>query len=165
MISAILGSTGYVGQVLLRLLLSHPHIDQVIPVSASATGDKVLDRDPGLNPGSVAKLELCGGRYVSIADALSSGPDVVFAALPHLKSAQTAGKFFGTTVVIDLSADFRITDPERFLQAYGQAPPRPDLLDRAVYGLSEWYRKEIAGADLIANPGCYPTATLLPCCP
>jgi N-acetyl-gamma-glutamyl-phosphate reductase len=68
-------------------------------------------------------------------------------------------------VVIDLSADFRFADPATFAAVYGHAHPRPDLLPRAAYGLAEWYADRIRGADLVANPGCYPTATLLPLLP
>jgi N-acetyl-gamma-glutamyl-phosphate reductase len=163
--SAILGSTGYTGQVLLRLLLSHPDIEQIYPVSSTAEGQSVLDRDPGVSPAYAGKLSDSGGCYVNIGHAREAQPDVVFAALPHLQSAVLAAPFLESSVLIDLSADFRIRSPEIFRQAYGQEPPRKDLLDRAVYGLSEWYREQIAGADLIANPGCYPTATLLPLLP
>jgi N-acetyl-gamma-glutamyl-phosphate reductase len=90
---------------------------------------------------------------------------VVFAALPHLASASVCAPFFGKAVVIDLSADFRIKDRAVFAQAYGQDPPRPDWLDKAVYGLAEWHTDAIRKADLIANPGCYTTCTLLPLLP
>ena len=92
-------------------------------------------------------------------------PDVVFSALPHLKSAEFCAPFLNKSVVIDLSADFRIHDPNVFQTAYNHAVPRPDLLEKAVYGLAEWYGKEIKSADLIAAPGCYPTASLLPLLP
>ncbi len=67
--------------------------------------------------------------------------------------------------MIDLSADFRLRDAEAFRKAYGQPPGRPDLLAGAVYGLAEWHTEAIRRSDLIANPGCYPTATLLPLLP
>ncbi len=91
--------------------------------------------------------------------------DVVFSALPHLKSAEICAPLFGRTVVIDLSADFRLHDPAVFQKAYGVPVPKPDLLPRAVYGLAEWHTDAIRKADIIANPGCYPTATLLPLLP
>jgi N-acetyl-gamma-glutamyl-phosphate reductase len=68
-------------------------------------------------------------------------------------------------VVIDLSADFRLTDPRQFEIAYGQPPTRPDLLANAVYGLPEWHRERLQSADLIASPGCFPTTVLLPLLP
>ena len=112
-----------------------------------------------------SKYETTGGRFISVEDAVGKHPDVVFAALPHLASATVCAPFFGKSVVIDLSADFRIKDRGVFVQAYGQEPPRPDLLDQAVYGLAEWHTEAIQKADLIANPGCYPTCSLLPLLP
>ena len=101
----------------------------------------------------------------SVEDAVKAKPDVVFAALPHLASVSVCAPFFGTAVVIDLSADFRIKDPVLFEKAYKEKPPRPDLLEKAVYGLADWAPESVRKADLIANPGCYPTATLLPLLP
>ncbi len=162
---AILGSTGYIGQVLLRLALSHPYIDQVLPASSSSAGKEVLECDPGLSPLYAPKLEAAGGRFLDINAVVGLKPDVVFAALPHKKSAELAEPFFSTSVVIDLSADFRFSSADAYRAAYGVEAHRPDLLESAVYGLSEWYADEIRSAGLIANPGCYPTATLLPLIP
>jgi N-acetyl-gamma-glutamyl-phosphate reductase len=163
--AAILGTTGYTGMVLLRLLFRHPEITTILPVSSSRAGAAVLDMDPGLHPALAEKCGPSGGSLMSIEAAAAEKPDVVFAALPHLKSAEICAPFFGSSVVIDLSADFRIKDEAVFEQAYGTKPPRPDLVPRAVYGLCEIYRKNITTADLIANPGCYPTCTLLPLLP
>jgi N-acetyl-gamma-glutamyl-phosphate reductase len=162
---AILGTTGYTGQILLRLLASHPEVTEIWPVSSSQPGHSLLTMDRGLGDTLLHKTKKAKESLVSIEAAAEQGPDCVFAALPHLKSAELCEPFFGKSVVIDLSADFRITDPEIFFQAYGQAPPKPDLLSQAVYGLSEWMEEHIKTSDLIANPGCYPTATLLPLLP
>src|SRR5690606_37722964 len=102
-------------------------------------GVNLLEVDPGLGDAALSKTNHLNSRLISIEEAVAAKPDVVFAALPHLKSAGICEPFFGKSVVIDLSADFRIKDHKRFHLAYGQAPPRPDLLDKAVYGLSEWY--------------------------
>ena len=161
--AAILGTTGYTGMLLLRLLTAHPRIDSIFPVSSSNPGQSIGDSDPGLGKSLAEKVPR--GTYVSLEEAAAAKPDVVFAALPHLASADICKPFFGNTVVIDLSADFRIKDPGLFETAYGTPPPRPDLLEQAVFGLCEIYREEIKTADLIANPGCYPTATLLPLIP
>ncbi len=158
---AILGVTGYTGQILMRLLASHPAVETIYPVSSSQVGSLLTDNDPGLSDSIAARLPGGDLRLLDIKDAVAAKPDLVFAALPHLKSAEICGPFFATSVVIDLSADFRIKDHAAFSQAYGIAPPRPDLLQQAVYGLSEFNRQAIAHADLIANPGCYPTATML----
>ncbi len=161
---AILGTSGYTGMVLLRILAAHGAVSEVIPVSSSKPGDTLSSIDPGL-AFDYPKAQITGGKLVTVAEAQAMKPDVVFAALPHLESAKICEPFFGRSVVIDLSADFRIRDPETFRRAYGEDQPRPDLLSRAVYGLCEVYRSAIKKSDLIANPGCYPTATLLPLIP
>lgn len=162
--AAILGSTGYTGLVLLRFLLEHPEIDEIIPVSSSSIGLSITEYDPGISAKSLLS-KVPDGLLKSIQDAKKAKPDVVFAALPHLKSAEICSDFFGDSVIIDLSADFRIEDGELFKEAYGEPHPNPTLQKEAVYGLSEWYKSKIKTAGLIANPGCYPTASLLPLLP
>lgn len=162
--AAIIGASGYTGQILLRLLENHPKIKTIIPVSSSKTGTPLSAADPAIGK-ALKKTADVDSKYVSVAQAVEMEPDVVFAALPHLKSAEVCAPFFDRAVVIDLSADFRIKDRAVFREAYGQEPPRPDLLDRAVFGLVEIYKKEIKKASLIANPGCYPTCTTLPLYP
>lgn len=161
--AVVLGATGYTGQILLRQLSGHPTVESIIPASSSIAGESVLSTDPGLHPSILEKIP--GGQYFSVEDAAAAGGDVVFSALPHLASAKVCDPFYGKAVVIDLSADFRLEDPALFAKAYGEAPPREDLLPQAVYGLCEHYRKQIESADIIANPGCYPTASLLPLLP
>ncbi len=163
--AAILGTTGYTGLVLMRLLAEHADVDEVLPSSSSRNGEKLSSIDPGIGDALLAKTEKFGGKLLSIDELTALKPDVVFSALPHMASAKVCGPFFGSSVVIDLSADFRIKDEALFEKAYKQKPPRSDLLPHAVYGLTEIYRDEIARADLIANPGCYPTASLLPLLP
>lgn len=162
--AAILGSTGYTGLVLLRILLDHPEINEIIPVSSSSIGVSITEFDPGISPKSLLK-KVDDGLLKSIDDAKQANPDVIFAALPHLKSAELCSEFFGSSVIIDLSADFRIEDESLFKKAYGVSHPNPTLQKEAVYGLSEWYPEKIKNASLIANPGCYPTASLLPLLP
>lgn len=157
--AVVLGATGYTGQLLLSLLAEHPEIDRVIAVSSSRAGEAIAPALPRLSPAATE------GRFASIEEAAGQEVDVVFSCLPHLKSAALLAPFFGRAVVIDLSADFRIPDPARFNAGYGQAPPREDLLPQAVYGLSERFREQIRTADIIANPGCYPTSILLPLLP
>ena len=161
--TAVLGATGYTGQVLLRILAEHPEVKCIMAASSSQPGSKVRAVDPGL-PASIEE-KIAGGLLVSPQDVLNADLDVVFSALPHLKSAEICAPLFGRTVVIDLSADFRLRDPAVFQKAYGVPVPKPDLLPRAVYGLAEWHTDSIRTADIIANPGCYPTATLLPLLP
>lgn len=159
--ATVLGATGYAGMVLLRILASHPDVQSILPVSRSAEGSRLADFDPGLGAAADPKLGKTDGRYCSVEAAISAGSDVVFSALPPLASARALEPFFGRSVIIDLSADFRLQDADAFSRVYGERPPREDLLRSSVYGLSELYRKDIRGTDIIANPGCYPTATLL----
>jgi N-acetyl-gamma-glutamyl-phosphate reductase len=161
--AAVLGATGYTGQILLRILAEHPDVEQISAASSSQAGTKVRSADPGLPPDIERKIH--GGQLVTPQEVLDGKFDVVFSALPHLKSAEICAPLFGKTVVVDLSADFRLRDPAVFLKAYGVPVPKPELLARAVYGLSEWHTDALKKADIIANPGCYPTATLLPLLP
>ena len=163
MTAAVLGATGYAGATLARLLAEHPDVRTLHLASGSRAGTPVAEAVPELSPRGLATVP--GGALISVESAAAVDSDVVFSALPHLESARTLGPFLGRSVVIDLSADFRITDPARFTAAYGQPPARPDLLGGAVYGLPERYRDRLRSADLIAGPGCFPTAVLLPLLP
>lgn len=161
--AAVFGATGYTGQLLCRLLCRHPEIDTILPVSSSRPGERLWEVDPGVAPGS-AKLA-AEGRLLTLEEAVAEKPAVVFSALPHLESARLCAPLVGRSVVVDLSADFRLRDRTAFERAYGTPPPHPELLDSAAYGLCEWNRESIRTSNLIANPGCYPTATLLPLLP
>lgn len=167
--TAVLGATGYTGGILLRLLAAHPEVHEIIPVSSSQAGQLVRGVDPGLSPVIEGKITRSSGKLAAIDDAVKAAAagelDAVFSALPHLKSAEVCAPFLGKAVLIDLSADFRLKDPATFAKAYGAAMPRPDLSARSVYGLAEWHTEQIRSADIIAVPGCYPTATLLPILP
>lgn len=169
--AVILGATGYTGMILMKLLAEHPRVDTIIPVSSSKTGDSIFSTDPRLGRASKLsssirrKTEPTDSLMVSVEIAKGLHPDVVFSALPHLASAEICSAFAGDSVIVDLSADFRLKDAAVFTRAYGTAPARPDLGKNAVYGLCEIYRKEIEKTDIIANPGCYPTASILPLYP
>lgn len=161
--AAILGATGYGGMGVMKLLAHHPSVETILPVSSSRPGEHLTAVYPGLAPALLEKTH--DGALLGVEEARAEDPDVVFAALPHLKSAEVCAPFFDSSVVIDLSADFRIPDIALFENAYGSRPPREDLLSRSAYGLTEWFRDEVRRADIIANPGCYPTAALLPLLP
>lgn len=161
---AVLGTTGYTGMLLIRLLSQHKAVSRILPGSSSQAGTPILDMDGALSPTIMEKLGN-GGKLLTVEEVEAEKPDVVFAALPHLTSAKVLEPFFGNSVIIDLSADFRFRDPELFQRVYKETHPRPDLLAKAVYGLAEVFTEEIRASDLIANPGCYPTATLLPLVP
>jgi N-acetyl-gamma-glutamyl-phosphate reductase len=163
--AGILGFTGYTGLVLFRLLVDHPDVTGIIPISSSRAGESILDVDKGLAPASLDKVVTDGGKLVTPEEGRDLKPDVVFAALPHVESAKMCARFADSCVVIDLSADFRFRDARVFERVYGAHHPEPGLLARSIYGLTEWNREGIATSDIIANPGCYPTATLLPLLP
>jgi N-acetyl-gamma-glutamyl-phosphate reductase len=157
--AAILGSTGYTGMLLARLLAEHPAVEKLLPVSSSRAGTAIQAVDNGFT----ATAKLGRPEYLSIEEMSVEKPDIVFAGLPHLASAKVCAPFIGKSIVIDLSADFRLTDKELFAAAYGS--PAPEAAFPPVYGLCEIYEEAVKKADLIANPGCYPTATLLPLLP
>ncbi len=151
--TAIVGVTGYEGVNVARLLAEHPRF-QVIEVTARATAGVPLGVAlPALAGSSVADLPI----RESVADAA-----LVFLAVPHGPAATLAAEYRRAgRRVIDISADFRLSDPALYARWYNHDHPAPELLPGAVYGLSEWHRPAIRQSDLIANPGCFPTAALL----
>lgn len=159
----ILGATGFTGGELVGLLLRHPSARIAWLSSESQPGTpyaKVYPQYLGRLPAGAEALR-------SLDEVKGTRPDVVFSCLPHGASAACLATFLanGKTVVIDLSADFRLKDPADYAAAYGHAHPMPEKLASAVFGLCEIHGKAIAGAKLIANPGCYPTSALLPLMP
>lgn len=162
---AVLGSTGYAGMVLMRILADHPEVDEILPVSSSQSGEPISSVDPAFGGAAAAKLASAAGKLLTVEAAAAAEPEVVFSCLPHLASAKVLDPFYDGSLVIDLSADFRIADPAVFAKAYGEEPPRKGLLSKAVYGLCEIHREAIERSNLIASPGCYPTSALLPTVP
>lgn len=158
------GATGYAGAELLRLLRAHPKITALGAFARSEVGkpvSEVFPNFPGQRGAGEALVVEALEDPVSTAERLAAKNDVVFLALPHATSAVLAAPLLEAgVVVIDLSADFRLRDLETYTEWYGEHP-HPELFDRAVYGLPERYRDAIRSADLIACPGCYPTATVL----
>ncbi|MBL8618325.1 MAG: N-acetyl-gamma-glutamyl-phosphate reductase [Deltaproteobacteria bacterium] len=159
----IAGASGYTGVELIRLLVAHPQVEVVALSGGRAAGQPVAKSWPAL-----AGLGLPDLQPLSLE--LCAGLDVLFLALPHGVSAGfvgelvAAGQLARGLRVIDLGADFRLRDPAVHAAAYG-AHPHPELLAQAVYGLPERFRDQIRGAALIANPGCYPTATAIAALP
>ncbi|HKP94768.1 MAG TPA: N-acetyl-gamma-glutamyl-phosphate reductase [Fibrobacteria bacterium] len=159
----ILGATGFTGCELVGLLLRHPRAKIAWLSSESQPGvayGKVYPQFQGRLPAGVERMR-------SFEDVKSTRPDVVFSCLPHGASAECVAPFLanGKSLVIDLSADFRLKDAKAYAEAYAHAHPLPDLLPQGRYGLAEIHAAEIKGAKLIANPGCYPTSVLLPLFP
>ncbi|PCI43263.1 MAG: N-acetyl-gamma-glutamyl-phosphate reductase [Proteobacteria bacterium] len=157
---AILGSTGYTGAELIRLIENHPHFNITHLGAHSQAGKQVSDVLPGV-------ASTIGNQTLAAADAdLADDIQLVFTALPHGAAAESVKKALDRgKKVVDLSADFRHQSSDTYQQAYGVTHPHPELLTQAVYGLSEWARDDIRQAQLVANPGCYPTSTLLPLIP
>jgi N-acetyl-gamma-glutamyl-phosphate reductase len=153
--AGIIGGTGYTGVELLRLLAQHPQVELKVITSRGEANKPVADLFPNLR-GHV------GLAFSAPDNAALAGCDVVFAATPngiamtHARALLAAGVKF-----IDLAADFRLTDPALWEQWYGMPHACPELLAEAVYGLPEVNREQIKKAQLIANPGCYPTAVQL----
>ncbi|MEX2443291.1 MAG: N-acetyl-gamma-glutamyl-phosphate reductase [Alkalispirochaeta sp.] len=162
--ATVLGASGYGGMLLLRLLAHHPEVTRVTAAARTTAGTRVTEADPGL-PHSLVRQGSLDPTVLSPEEALTDPGDIVFSALPHGASAEVCAPVLGSTPVIDLSADFRFADSRRCERAYGPPAPAPEIQSRSVYGLCEWMRDQIPGAAVIANPGCYPTASLLPVLP
>jgi N-acetyl-gamma-glutamyl-phosphate reductase len=157
--TGIVGASGYTGVELIRLLLGHPHIELVHFAAGRAAGESIDRVWPGLT--GIEELADCTLHELSI-ERIANECDLVFLALPHGVAAITAPELVdaGLTVV-DLGADFRLQDAATYERYYEIAHPCPERLPSAVYGLVELNRDALVGATLIANPGCYPTATAL----
>jgi N-acetyl-gamma-glutamyl-phosphate reductase len=156
----VVGASGYTGTELLRLCAMHPGLEPAVVTADTKVGERVGSHTPAL---AAAYPDL---SYQSADPQLLDGLDVVFCALPHGASQRLVPALRGRVgVVVDLAADFRLTDPDAYPLWYGEAHAAPDLLVDAVYGLPELVRDRLPGASLIAAPGCYPTAACLALAP
>lgn len=156
---AIIGASGYTGIELMRLVVMHPRVELVAVSSEQFAGKEVAEVFPFL-AGRVTLVFQALARHTELEKA-----DCAFVALPHQKAMDVVPGLLGRGVkVVDLSADFRFRTAAAYEQWY-KPHTAPDLLADAVYGLSEVYRERIRRAALVANPGCYPTAALLPLIP
>lgn len=160
---AVIGASGYTGLELLRLLLSHPNADLVCVTSRQNEGSKIADLFPRFKGAPAAELSFIAPDPDAVA---ASGAEIAFLALPHGVAAGYAASLLEKGLkIVDLSADFRLDDPEVYKEFYDADHPAPELLAEAVYGLPEVHRGVITGARLIASPGCYPTSIILPLVP
>lgn len=151
----IVGGTGYTGVELLRLLALHPHVELNVITSRGEAGLPVADMFPSLR-GRVGLV------FTDPAQADLSQCDVVFFATPHGVAMSQAQALVAAGVkVIDLAADFRLQDTAVFEKWYKLPHGCPDILADAVYGIPELYREKVRSAQVIGNPGCYPTTVLL----
>ncbi|MCB4810176.1 N-acetyl-gamma-glutamyl-phosphate reductase [Methylovorus menthalis] len=151
----IVGGTGYTGVELLRILAIHPLVELRVITSRGEAGLPVADMFPSLR----------GYIDLSFSDPAKSdlaSCDLVFFATPNGIAMQQTRELLAAGVrIIDLAADFRIRDVATWEKWYGMTHACPELLSEAVYGLPEMNREQIKGAQLVANPGCYPTAVQL----
>ena len=151
----IVGGTGYTGVELLRILAQHPQAQLVAITSRKEAGMPVAEMFPSLR----GAVDL---RFSDPKDAGLASCDLVFFATPNGIAMTEAHALLGAGVkVIDLAADFRIKDIAVWEKWYGMTHACPELVNEAVYGLPEVNREAIKGARIVANPGCYPTATQL----
>ncbi|GAI20191.1 unnamed protein product, partial [marine sediment metagenome] len=150
----IINVTGYAGVELARLLYQHPQVGLTSVTGRSAAGQRLGKVFPHL-----ASVDL--GIEAELRDV-----DLAFSAMPHQESAKEVIPLLNRGIkVVDISADFRLKDAGEYLKWYGFTHPAPQLLKQAVYGLTELYRSQVASAQLVANPGCYPTGAILALAP
>jgi len=154
---SVVGGSGYAGGDLIRLLLFHPHVEIKQVTSESYLGKSVYKAHPNLRKAtdlkfsSINELEKC---------------DVLFLCLPHGSAQKNIDKFLGLTdKIIDLSADFRLSDEVEYEKWYKHKHARPDLLKEFVYGIPELHRYEMKSAKFISSAGCNATTTILPLYP
>ena len=156
----IIGASGYTGAELLRLCADHPAFDVRVATGDTQAGSRVADLYPSLLarwPDLVLE---------PFAPELTDDLDLVFLGLPHGASQAVVPQLVDRVEhIVDLSADFRLHDPALYPRWYGAEHQAPELLDRFVYGLPELFHDEVAGAEHIAVPGCYPTAGSLALAP
>ncbi|GIQ69999.1 N-acetyl-gamma-glutamyl-phosphate reductase [Xylanibacillus composti] len=154
--AAIVGSTGYGGVELIRLLQHHPQVEITSVISSSSAGTPITEGFPHLHSIMTDNLDA-----VDIP-LIQSKADVVFLATPSGVSVKLAPQFLDAGLkVIDLSGDYRLKSGEAYKTWYKHDPAEERYLQQAVYGLAEIYGTQVKGQPFISNPGCYPTATLL----
>lgn len=160
--ACIIGSTGYAGQQLSTLLATHPEISKIYLGSHGSSQKSIADIYAHVNR-ILPHVLMHSNTLLTEAFLRAECIDVLFFALPHGLSAELIQKIMSfdlTIKIIDLGADLRLKNQTQYEEWYG-THPHPTLLDQSVYGLSELYAADIKNAPLIANPGCYATATLL----
>lgn len=151
--ATIVGGSGYTGGELLRLLDGHPEVEVIQVTSRAHLGEFVYQVHPNLRKRSSLKF----------SDPQAIEPvDVLFLALPHGQAQHHIGRYAGLAEnIIDLSADFRLRDPARYQDWYGQTHAAPEWLARFVYGLPELHREELKSAHYVSGVGCNATASIL----
>jgi N-acetyl-gamma-glutamyl-phosphate reductase len=149
----VLGAAGFTGAQLAALVARHPQLDLGTITARADAGRRLVDLYPEYRvPDLLVELDLA-----SIAPG-----DIAAVCYPHAEAADLVGQLFDRGArIVDVSADHRLRDPALYPEVYGFTHPRQEILAQAVYGLPEMYRDAIRGARIVANPGCFPTASLL----
>ncbi len=157
---AILGATGYTALELIKILLRHPDAE-IVAVTSRQEGQPHIAM---IHPSLTGRLDL---RLEDLSPAeVAARAECVFSCLPHGASASVIPSLLDAgSRVVDFSADYRLSDPAVYEQWYGQKHADPRRLGKVVYGLPELFRSQIPPAPLVANPGCYPTSTILALAP
>jgi len=154
--AGVVGAAGYTGQALLEILLSHPEVCVTAITSETFKGKKLAEAFPRFSTASSLEFEN------NDIDTVAKKCEAVFLCLPHRESMKHVPKLLDAGLkVFDLSADFRLKDADVYESWYGAAHTAKDLIAKAVYGMPEIHKDEIAAADLVAVPGCYPTSAIL----
>src|SRR5438874_5465566 len=159
----VLGASGYTGAELLRLLIHHQGVEIALLTAERRAGQHMRQVFPQFSPYSLPKL-----LAIDSVDWKKAALDLAFCALPHATTQRVIEALLASapdTKVVDLSADFRLSDPAAYARWYGHEHYAPELQKEAVYGLVELYRSAIKQARLVANPGCYTTCAQLPLIP
>jgi len=153
--AAVLGASGYTGAEAVRLILGHPKLNLKAMTAHSRAGEAYSDVFRNFSGQALPPLS-------TLDEVDWNEIDVAFACLPHGASQETIAKIYDKVeTIIDLSADFRLSDPEIYTKTYGRPHEFKALLSQRVYGLTEFARDQLPGAKLVACPGCYPTSAML----
>ncbi|QDT04069.1 N-acetyl-gamma-glutamyl-phosphate reductase [Rubripirellula lacrimiformis] len=156
----IVGATGYTALEVARLLTAHPQAELVAATSRADDGRSLAEIHPSLAGRCDVPIEVLD------PESIAKKCDVVMCCLPHGASAETVHALVQHDVrVIDFSADFRLSSLDVYEKWYDVKHPWPERVGKTVYGMPEFFAKQIATADVVANPGCYPTSAILPLAP
>ena len=158
--AGILGATGYTALELMQLLLRHPEVEITLLTSRQEDNPHVSSVHPQL----AERLDLC--LQPAETEKILERADVIFSCLPHAASAEIVKPLVDAgRRVVDFSADYRLTDREVYESWYRVTHPDPERIGKVAYGLPELFAADIAKADLVANPGCFPTSAVLALAP
>lgn len=156
----ILGATGYTALELMKILLRHPEVE-ITTLTSRQEGRPHIS---AIHPSLTGRLDL--HLEDMTAETVGTRADCVFSCLPHAASAAMIMKMLaGPTRVVDFSADYRLRDPDTYAEWYGHKHPDPERLGRTVYGLPELFAADIPDSQLVANPGCYTSTSILALAP